>query len=704
MCVCLVFSFVKTPPPPPLNSTHHITSHHITIIILSQQFAINDRPICNSMTDLLDRSSTVASVDLSAAMADLQTSLRRVDACNKVLRHTLANVRSLGGNAQWAKKCRQWQQQQQQQQDGKGGEKNKRKKRRMPPPLLLDDTISSNSSGSLVVPTASAKKSARSDYTAATGTSTAEQDLSLVSDDDEDESAFNDDDDDDDEEYGYSEMDYVDNDDDDDDDGVYMDNDTAQEGGALNMSRAESQWNLQLDITSAVAVSVADAVAADKEQIERLAEEMQTPRIVDPVLTTVSASGGRGGNAARGDLVSSSGDVTPDSSSSSSVSSFGIRGRLEHNGSMFDLNMAADSKMNRPGQQQRPIHTSNMQRQQRRHSLAAPLTPTRIAAAGAGMRSVRGGRGGSISGSGGASPIRISSPTIEIGHSNIPIEKEDLDNAFLALLEDTGVRKDQCEMHMSTFSDLQKYHMIINYNKSKVRSRPYFADIDRFLRQDVASTSVGQLRQLKVILQTRNSNLVDYFLDRGGLDRMADIIGRTNYLGRRKSEYDLTLQYEVCCIIKSVCGTDKGITSFIDRQNVVSTVVLLLDSESLRTRVIILELFAVCCVFSRSGYHVILSAFDHYKFIRRESTRFANLVQSIDKWSTDQDYLEAALVLVNSLLNSPMEVSTRLKIQKQFIDLGLPAILESIVTGRQNLSEHLKIQIDVFQEELNCMY
>lgn len=71
-----------------------------------------------------------------------------------------------------------------------------------------------------------------------------------------------------------------------------------------------------------------------------------------------------------------------------------------------------------------------------------------------------------------------------------------------------------------------------------------------------------------------------------------------------------------------------------------------------------------------------MEAFNHYKLVKRETQRFQQLIQSMKDNYKDQDYLTCCLLLINSLLNSCTEISSRVSLQKEFIGLGLKNFVE----------------------------
>lgn len=77
--------------------------------------------------------------------------------------------------------------------------------------------------------------------------------------------------------------------------------------------------------------------------------------------------------------------------------------------------------------------------------------------------------------------------------------------------------------------------------------------------------------------------------------------------------------------------------AFLQEKDCMRSMVLVLDTTSVKTRSRILFLFALICHYSNEGLLLTLDAMNHYKLVKREKVRFSDLANSLEK-ITDADY------------------------------------------------------------------
>ena len=92
--------------------------------------------------------------------------------------------------------------------------------------------------------------------------------------------------------------------------------------------------------------------------------------------------------------------------------------------------------------------------------------------------------------------------------------------------------------------------------------------------------------------------------------------------------------------------------------------------------------------YSEEAHTITLTAFDALKKDRRMAQRFSDLVDSLQPATASRDgpqlvvaqnqVMASTLLLINSLINSPAELKTRVKIRSEFIQLKLLDVLSVI--------------------------
>ena len=117
--------------------------------------------------------------------------------------------------------------------------------------------------------------------------------------------------------------------------------------------------------------------------------------------------------------------------------------------------------------------------------------------------------------------------------------------------------------------------------------------------------------------------------------------------------------------------------SFLQEREAVRTLALILDSPQISLKIEVLYLLAVICSWSDDGFDLVLDAMNFYKLVKREPQRFYFLVKNL-KEIKDDEFRSHVMMMINALLSSPNDDSTRIYIQKQLLNLGILKIIEVI--------------------------
>lgn len=88
---------------------------------------------------------------------------------------------------------------------------------------------------------------------------------------------------------------------------------------------------------------------------------------------------------------------------------------------------------------------------------------------------------------------------------------------------------------------------------------------------------------------------------------------------------------------------------------------------------------------------------DYVKATTREKQRFAHIVQGMKEAVTSalrDEYLVSCMRFINSFVNTPVELDTRIRLRSEFINQSFEVLLESI----RSLSPEVDNQINIFND------
>ena len=145
--------------------------------------------------------------------------------------------------------------------------------------------------------------------------------------------------------------------------------------------------------------------------------------------------------------------------------------------------------------------------------------------------------------------------------------------------------------------------------------------------------------------------------------------------------------------------------TFLMNKNGINTVAELLNSNCIQSREISCSILSLISLYSDQGFKLVINSIDHFKLVTREKKRFIFLIDSIEEEKENFDYIASVLMLINSLLYSSSDISTRNLLQKEFIDLGLLKLIKDLKTNESiQFNEKLKNQIIAFEDDISDNY
>lgn len=197
--------------------------------------------------------------------------------------------------------------------------------------------------------------------------------------------------------------------------------------------------------------------------------------------------------------------------------------------------------------------------------------------------------------------------------------------------------------------------------------------IEQFQEQGDLKT----LQKIQVLLRTQPIRWVNSFIGMDGIRVIAEALATTNVLSVQRTSEDVQFQTECVHCFRAILNTKIGMEAFMEERDAVRNLALMLDSPVVATRSQVCFLLAIIASWSNQGFALTLDAINHYKLVKREKTRFQDVVNSLRE-IRDQEYKANALLMLNALLTSPPDEATRILIQKELRNLGLVHIVEEM--------------------------
>ncbi|KAK9730257.1 Diaphanous GTPase-binding Domain [Popillia japonica] len=154
----------------------------------------------------------------------------------------------------------------------------------------------------------------------------------------------------------------------------------------------------------------------------------------------------------------------------------------------------------------------------------------------------------------------------------------------------------------------------------------------------------------------------------------------------------------VCIMcMRAIMNNKYGFNMVIQHREAINCISLSLIHKSLRTKALVLELLAAICLV-KGGHEIILSAFDNFKEVCHEKTRFQTLMEYFLNYEAFHiEFMVACMQFVNIVVHSVEDMNFRVHLQYEFTALGLDVYLESL---RHTESEELQVQISAYLDNV----
>uniref|UniRef100_A0A3P8XS13 Formin-like 1a n=1 Tax=Esox lucius TaxID=8010 RepID=A0A3P8XS13_ESOLU len=148
--------------------------------------------------------------------------------------------------------------------------------------------------------------------------------------------------------------------------------------------------------------------------------------------------------------------------------------------------------------------------------------------------------------------------------------------------------------------------------------------------------------------------------------------------------------------LRAIMNYQSGFNLVMAHPCCVNEITLSLNNRSPRTKALVLELLAAVCLV-RGGHDIILSAFDNFKEVCGEKSRFEKLMEYFCNEDSNIDFMVACMQFINIVVHSVENMNFRVHLQYEFTHHGLDDYLERL---KFTESDRLQVQIQAYLDNL----
>uniref|UniRef100_A0A673X7I1 Formin like 1 n=1 Tax=Salmo trutta TaxID=8032 RepID=A0A673X7I1_SALTR len=178
--------------------------------------------------------------------------------------------------------------------------------------------------------------------------------------------------------------------------------------------------------------------------------------------------------------------------------------------------------------------------------------------------------------------------------------------------------------------------------------------------------------------------------------------GRFNSLHNRKALRKSRLvsqkdDVHLCIMcLRAIMNYQSGFNLVMTHPCCVNEITLSLNNRNPRTKALVLELLAAVCLV-RGGHDIILSAFDNFKEVCGEKSRFEKLMEYFCNEESNIDFMVACMQFINIVVHSVENMNFRVHLQYEFTHHGLDDYLERL---KFTESDRLLVQIQAYLDNV----
>ncbi|CAM9135716.1 unnamed protein product [Lampetra planeri] len=266
---------------------------------------------------------------------------------------------------------------------------------------------------------------------------------------------------------------------------------------------------------------------------------------------------------------------------------------------------------------------------------------------------------------------------------------------------------------LSQYDNEKKWELICDQERFRVKNPPsaYLEKLKshldhggvsrKFKRRVHESTQI--LRELEISLRTNHIGWAQEFLseENQGLDVLVDYLSvahcavmkvlRSSRVVSQKDDVHLCI---MC--LRAIMNYQSGFNLVMKHPCCVNEITLSLNNSNARTKALVLELLAAVCLV-RGGHDIILSAFDNFKEVCGEKSRFEKLMDYFCSEDSNIDFMVACMQFINIVVHSVENMNFRVHLQYEFTHHGLDEYLERL---KLTESDRLLVQIQAYLDNV----
>uniref|UniRef100_A0A4W5QF76 Formin like 1 n=1 Tax=Hucho hucho TaxID=62062 RepID=A0A4W5QF76_9TELE len=148
--------------------------------------------------------------------------------------------------------------------------------------------------------------------------------------------------------------------------------------------------------------------------------------------------------------------------------------------------------------------------------------------------------------------------------------------------------------------------------------------------------------------------------------------------------------------LRAIMNYQSGFNLVMTHPCCVNEITLSLNNRNPRTKALVLELLAAVCLV-RGGHDIILSAFDNFKEVCGERSRFEKLMEYFSSEDSNIDFMVACMQFINIVVHSVENMNFRVHLQYEFSHHGLDDYLQ---VSDFTESDRLLVQIQAYLDNV----
>ncbi|KAL9656216.1 hypothetical protein ABK040_007833 [Willaertia magna] len=336
------------------------------------------------------------------------------------------------------------------------------------------------------------------------------------------------------------------------------------------------------------------------------------------------------------------------------------------------------------------------------------------------------------------------------------LSEEQINQAFENVLIEMGVPENIRMKQLSTKTQQEKQRLLLHFKAldNLVQDEEEDSPFKILKTWELNDYDVATLGKIHEYLLYKPIQWVDQFIQNGGIRHLLQCLNSTNVLSRKVESEILAVSSEVdsavtpnsddlstspssahgiqleittnkisseeidkqsLCIeaLKALLNTNIGIEEFLAEKDSMKNLVLILDSPDINTACAILQILSVMSSYGNQGFSLVVSALDHYRLVKREKTRFYDIIRRM-KQTLDLQYSFFATLLFNTLIDKSPDEGTKSIFKKELRNLKISelitrlkkrctekSMLDSHDDSLQELIQDLAVQIEVLDDEVS---